>query len=71
MSDLRKQETYKDTSMFFIALSFFLSILWIVNVIVTVAHIHYGICVVRQMSQHFRIYTFSLQVPAGLILKLV
>jgi len=37
------------------------SILCVVNVIVTVAHLHYGICVVRQMSLHFRIFTFSLQ----------
>lgn len=45
------------------------SILWAVNFVATVAHVHYGVCIVRQMSQHFRIFTFSLQqkniIPAG------
>uniref|UniRef100_A0A0N5AU10 Ethanolaminephosphotransferase 1 n=1 Tax=Syphacia muris TaxID=451379 RepID=A0A0N5AU10_9BILA len=31
-----------------------------VAVIVTVAHLHYGICVVRQLCRHFNIYAFSL-----------
>jgi len=36
------------------------SVLWVLSGIVTLAHIHYGVCIVRQMSDHFRIFTFSL-----------
>ena len=26
----------------------------------TLAHIHYGVCVIRQMSKHFNVYSFAL-----------
>lgn len=29
--------------------------------LVTAAHVHYGICVGRQLSEHFNIYIFSLK----------
>ncbi|KAG5277162.1 hypothetical protein AALO_G00114260 [Alosa alosa] len=35
--------------------------LWTVTVIL--AHVHYGVCVVHQLSDHFDIYAFSLKKP--------
>lgn len=34
--------------------------LYFMVVLVTLAHIHYGICMVRQISKHLNIYTFSI-----------
>ncbi|KYO26147.1 ethanolaminephosphotransferase 1 [Alligator mississippiensis] len=36
-------------------------VLALFNMFVTAAHVHYGICVVRQLSDYFNIYTFSLK----------
>ena len=36
-------------------------VLQILSAAVTVAHVHYGVCVVRQMSRHFNINCFSLK----------
>jgi len=35
-------------------------LLHVLVVLVTIAHIHYGVCVVREMCDHFRINCFSL-----------
>ncbi|XP_038622681.1 ethanolaminephosphotransferase 1-like isoform X1 [Tachyglossus aculeatus] len=40
------------------------SILTVLTVLATAAHVHYGLCVGRQLSQHFNIYTFSMKKPA-------
>ena len=36
-------------------------LLCLLTVVATVAHVHYGVCVVRQMCQHFGIDCFSLK----------
>lgn len=36
-------------------------VLQVLSAGVTVAHVHYGICVVRQMTRHFNINCFSLK----------
>ncbi|XP_028653182.2 ethanolaminephosphotransferase 1 [Erpetoichthys calabaricus] len=36
-------------------------ILYCLTALVAVAHIHYGVCVVVQLSRHFKIYAFSLK----------
>lgn len=36
-------------------------ILKYLTLLVTVAHVHYGVCIVRQMSRYFNIYCFSLK----------
>lgn len=36
-------------------------ILVIFTIFVTAAHVHYGVCVGKQLSQHFNIYVFSLK----------
>ncbi|XP_072913145.1 ethanolaminephosphotransferase 1 isoform X1 [Hemitrygon akajei] len=38
-------------------------LLIILTTVVTAAHIHYGVCVVNQLSKHFNIYAFSLKKP--------
>lgn len=39
-------------------------LLFVLTTIVTMAHIHYGMSVVSQLSKHFHIYTFSLKKPS-------
>ncbi|XP_043918789.1 ethanolaminephosphotransferase 1 [Protopterus annectens] len=39
-------------------------LLFVLTAIVAVAHIHYGVSVVSQLSKHFHIYTFSLKKPS-------
>ncbi|XP_048386996.1 ethanolaminephosphotransferase 1 [Stegostoma tigrinum] len=38
-------------------------LLIILTTVITLAHIHYGVCVVNQLSKHFNIYVFSLKKP--------
>lgn len=43
---------------------FEVGILWAILLFSILAHIHYGICVVRQMCNHFNICAFSLRKPS-------
>lgn len=36
-------------------------ILKFITVVATIAHVHYGVCVVRQMADHFDIDVFSIK----------
>ncbi|KAI1691608.1 CDP-alcohol phosphatidyltransferase domain-containing protein [Ditylenchus destructor] len=36
-------------------------VLILLAVVVTAAHVHYGVCIVRQLCEHFKIYAFSLK----------
>ncbi|XP_078069172.1 ethanolaminephosphotransferase 1 [Mustelus asterias] len=38
-------------------------LLIVLTTVITLAHIHYGVCVVNQLSKHFNIYVFSLKKP--------
>ncbi|XP_075125446.1 ethanolaminephosphotransferase 1 isoform X2 [Leptodactylus fuscus] len=38
-------------------------LLMLLTALVTIAHLHYGVSVVNQLSKHFNIYTFSLKKP--------
>ncbi|XP_020669855.3 ethanolaminephosphotransferase 1 isoform X2 [Pogona vitticeps] len=40
-------------------------LLYLVTTFITLAHIHYGVCVVSQLSKHFNICTFSLRKPSS------
>lgn len=40
-------------------------LLRVITVLITLAHVHYGVCVVRQMCHHFRINCFSLTKRPG------
>ncbi|XP_026564520.1 ethanolaminephosphotransferase 1 isoform X2 [Pseudonaja textilis] len=41
------------------------NLLYLITIFITLAHIHYGVNVVRQLSKHFNIQTFSLQKPSS------
>ncbi|XP_069126410.1 ethanolaminephosphotransferase 1-like [Argopecten irradians] len=36
------------------------TVLWIFTIFTTVAHIHFGVCVVKEMCEHFKISAFSI-----------
>ncbi|KAL8184951.1 UNVERIFIED_CONTAM: hypothetical protein K2H54_033255 [Gekko kuhli] len=46
-----------------LALQYETLLLYLLTIVITVAHIHYGVCVVNQLSKHFNIRPFSLRKP--------
>lgn len=40
-------------------------IVWALLILSVLAHVHYGVCVVQQMCQHFRIHCFTMKKPSS------